>query len=53
MSHKKVTSEDLALMVQSGFLELKTDIHEKIHTLEEKIDALAAALDARLDALEK
>lgn len=53
MGFKKVTTDDLAVMVQKGFLELKTEILEEIHRLEEKIDALAAALNARLDALEK
>lgn len=53
MNHKKVTTEDLTVMVQKGFLGLKTEILEEILRLEEKINALVAALDARLDALEK
>lgn len=52
MKNKKITIEDLARMMQKGFLEVDEKMHKGFLNVEQKISDLGSSMDVKLVNLE-
>lgn len=53
MASKGVSNEELARMIQEGFLSMKEELHGRIDGLGDKFDTMSGKLDAHLEVSHK